>query len=216
MLYSHSSNKVFIHNNNVLYLFTLIKCDLIANDFSIERCRDVPMNTRAPVCIFLLCNLLKCVVPNWKQHVGSPLLLIETSLRPHVLNMENFSLNVRKHQMLFDHTLQAAMGLNRVEKWATWRQHDHVESILELRWNNDVEMRLRAVEDDEDFMMKMKMMRYTWSQDDHQLIDESLEGGARERSLFDSVANQTHVGRYGKHDVNVSSAWSYDATDSFT
>ena len=43
--------------------------------------------------------------------------------------------------MLFDRTLQAAMGLlDRVEKWVIWRQHDHVESILELRWNNDVEM----------------------------------------------------------------------------
>ena len=30
-----------------MYLFTLIKCDLIANDFSIERCRDIPMNTLA-------------------------------------------------------------------------------------------------------------------------------------------------------------------------
>ena len=112
-----------------MYLFTLIKCDLIANDFSIERCRDIPMNTRAPVSTFLLCNLLKCVVLNSKQHVGSPLLLIETGLRPHVLNMENFSLNVRKHEMLFDRTLQAAMGLlDGVEKWAIWRQHDHVES----------------------------------------------------------------------------------------
>ena len=94
-----------------MYLFTLIKCDLIANDFLIERCRDIPMNTRAPVCTFLLCNLPKCVVPNSKQHVGSPLLLIETSIHPHVLNIENLSLNVRKHQMLFDRTLQAAMGL---------------------------------------------------------------------------------------------------------
>ena len=37
----------------------------------------------------------------------------------------------------------------------------------------------------------------------------------RDRSLFDNVVIQTHVGRYGKRDVNVSSAWSYDATDSF-
>ena len=175
-----------------MYLFTLIKCDLIAIDFSIERCRDIPMNTRASVCTSLLCNLLKCVVPNSKQHVGSPLL-------------PNFSLNVRKHQMLFDHTLQAAMGLlDGVEKWAIWRQHDHVESnsgILELRWNNDVEMLPRAVED-EDFFIN----RYTWSQDDHQLIDESLEGGVRDHSLFDNVVSQTHVGRYSKRDVNVSSS----------
>ena len=102
-----------------MYLFTLIKYNLIANDFSIERCRDMPMNTRAPVCTFLLCNLPKCVVPNSKQHVGSPRLLIETSLCLHVLNIENFSLNVRKHQMLFDRILQAAMGLlDGVEKWA--------------------------------------------------------------------------------------------------
>ena len=47
-----------------MYLLTLIKSDLIANDFLIERCRDIAMNTRAPVCTFLLCNLLKCVVPN--------------------------------------------------------------------------------------------------------------------------------------------------------
>ena len=135
-----------------MYLFTLIKCDIIANDFSIERCRDARMNTRAPVCTFLLCNFLKCVVANSKQHVGSPLLLIETSLRPHVLNMENFSLNVRKYEILFDRTLQAAMGLiDAIEKWAIWRQHDHVESIFELRWNNDVEMWPRVVEDDEDF-----------------------------------------------------------------
>ena len=88
---------------------------------------------------------------------------------------------------------------------------DHVESILELRWNNDVEMWPRAVEDDEDFFIN----RYTWSQDGQQLIDESLEGRARDHSLFDNVVNQTHVGRYGKRDVNVSSAWSYDVTDSF-
>ena len=69
----------------------------------------------------------------------------------------------------------------------------------------------RAVEDDEDFFIN----RYMWSQDDHHLIDESLEGGARDRSLFDNVVNQTHVGQYGKRGVNVSSAWSYDATDSF-
>ena len=94
---------------------------------------------------------------------------------------------------------------------AIWRQHDHVESILELQWNNDVEMWACAVEDDEDFFIN----RYTWSQDDHQLIDESLEGGARDRSLFNNVMKQTHVGRYGKRDANVSSAWSYDATDSF-
>ena len=43
--------------------------------------------------------------------------------------------------MLFDRTLQAAMGLlDGVEKWAIWRQHDHVESIFQLRWNNNVEM----------------------------------------------------------------------------
>ena len=133
LLFSHTS-----------YLSTLIKSDLIANDFSIERCRDIPMNTRAPVCTFLLCNLLKCIVPNSKQHVGSLLLLIEISLRQHVFNIENLSLNVRKHQMLFDRTLQAAMGLlNGVEKWAIWWQHDHVESnsgIFELRWNNNVEI----------------------------------------------------------------------------
>ena len=127
-----------------------------------------------------------------KQYVGSPLLLIETSIHPRVSNIENLSLNVRKHQMLFDHTLQTAMGLlDGVEKWAIWRQHDHVESILELRWNNDVEMWPRAIEDDEDFFIN----RYTWSQDDHQLIDESLEGGTRDRSLLDNVVNQTHVGR---------------------
>ena len=115
--------------------------------------------------------------------------------------------------MLFDRTLQAAMGLlDGVEKWAIWRQHDHVESIFELRWNNDVEMWPRAVEDDKDFFIN----RYTWSQDDHQLIDESLEGGTRDCSLFDNVVNQTHVARYGKRDVNVSSAWNYDATDLFT
>ena len=114
--------------------------------------------------------------------------------------------------MLFDRTLQAAMGLlDRVEKWAIWRQHDHVEPIFELRWNNDVEMWPRAVEDDEDFFIN----KYMWSQDGHQFIDESLEGGARDRSLFDNVVNQTHVGRYGKRDVNVSSTWSYDVTDSF-
>ena len=78
-----------------IYLFTLTKSDLIANDFSIGRCRDIPVNTRAPVCTFLLCNLLKCAVPNSKEHVGS-LGLIETGLHPHVLN-KNFSLNVRKH-----------------------------------------------------------------------------------------------------------------------
>ena len=53
--------------------------------------------------------------------------------------------------MLFDRTLQAAMGLlDGVEKWAIWRQYDRMESnssILELRWNND------AVEDDEDFFI---------------------------------------------------------------
>ena len=114
--------------------------------------------------------------------------------------------------MLFDRTLQEAMSLlDGVEKWAIWRQHDHVESIFQLRWNNDVEIWSRAIEDDEDFFIN----RYTWSQDDQQLIDESLEDGARDRSLFDNVVNQTHVGRYGKRDVNVSSAWSYDATDSF-
>ena len=196
-----------------MYVFTLIKCHLIANDFSIERCRDIPMNTRASVCTILLCNLLKCIVQNLKQHVGSPLLLIKTSLCLHVLNVENFSLNVRKHQMLFDRTVQAAMGLiNGVEKWAIWRQHDHVESIFKLWWNNDVEMWLFAIKDDEDFFIN----RYTWSQDDHQLIDESLEGGARDHSLFDNVVNQTNVRRYGKRDVNVFSEWSYDATDSFT
>ena len=47
-----------------MYLFTFIKCDLIANDFSIGRYRDITMNTGASVCTFLLCNLLKCVVPN--------------------------------------------------------------------------------------------------------------------------------------------------------
>ena len=93
--------------------------------------------------------------------------------------------------MLFDRTLQAAMGLlNGLGKWAIWWQHDHMESILELRWNSNVEMWPHAVEDDEDFFIN----RYTWSQDDHQLIDESLEGGARDRSLFDNVVNQTHVG----------------------
>ena len=65
----------WIHDHST----NLIKCYLIANDFSIETCRDIPMNTRAPVSTFLLCNLLKCVVPNSKQHVGSPLLLIETA-----------------------------------------------------------------------------------------------------------------------------------------
>ena len=69
----------------------------------------------------------------------------------------------------------------------------------------------RAVENDEDFFIN----RYTWSHDDRQLIDESLEGGVRDRSVFDDVVKQTHVGRYGKRDVNVSSVWSYDATDSF-
>ena len=39
-----------------MYLFTLRKCDFIANDFSIERCRDISMNTRAPVCTF------RCVI----------------------------------------------------------------------------------------------------------------------------------------------------------
>ena len=38
---------------------------------------------------------------------------------------------------------------------------------------------------------------------------------ARDRSLFDDVVNQIHVGQYGKRDVNVSSSWTYDATDSF-
>ena len=33
------------------------------------------------------------------------------------------------------------------------------------------------------------------------LIDESLEGGARDRSLFNNVVNQTHVVRYGELDV---------------
>ena len=114
--------------------------------------------------------------------------------------------------MLFDRTLQAAMGLlDEFEKWAIWRQLDYVESIFELWWNNDVEMWSSAVEDNEDFLINM----YTWSQYDHQLIDESLEGGARDCSLSDNVINQTHVGRYGKRDVNVSSAWSYDATDLF-
>ena len=82
---------------------------------------------------------------------------------------------------------------------------------LGTRWNNDVEMWPRAVEDDEDFFIN----RYTWSQDEQQLIDESLEGGARDRCLFDNVVNQTHVRRSGKRDVKVASAWSYDATDSF-
>ena len=86
-----------------------------------------------------------------------------------------------------------------------------VESIFELWWNNDVEMWAHTVQDDEDFFIN----RYTWNQDDHQLIDESLEGRACDRSLFDNMVNQTHVGRYGKRDVNVSSAWSYDTTDSF-
>ena len=152
---------------------------------------DEYARTSLHISVLTLCNLLKCAIPNSKQHVGSPLLLIEISLRRHVLNIENFSLNV---QMLFDRTLQAAMGLlNGVEKWAIWRPHDHVESIFELQWNENVEMWPRAVED-EDFFIN----RYTWSQDDQQLIDESLEGGARDRSLFDNVVNQTHVGRYGK------------------
>ena len=64
-------------------------------------------------------------------------------------------------------------------------------------------------------MMKTPSLVGTRSQDDQQLIDESLEGGARDRSLFDNVVNQTHLGRYGKRDVYGSSAWSYDATDSF-
>ena len=59
------------------------------------------MNTRAPVCTFLLCNLLKCVVEatrclataaDWDQ--------------PPPACFENFSLYVRKHQVLFDRTLQ--------------------------------------------------------------------------------------------------------------
>ena len=37
------------------------------------------------------------------------------------------------------------------------------------------------------------------------LMKELIEGGARDRSLFDNVVNQTHVRRYGKRD-NVSSA----------
>ena len=33
--------------------------------------------------------------------------------------------------MLFDHTLQAAMGLpDGVKKWAIWRQHDHMGIYL--------------------------------------------------------------------------------------
>ena len=52
---------------------------------------------------------------------------------------------------------------------------------------NDVEMWPRAVEDDEDIFIN----RYTWSQDDHQLIDEGLEGGVRDCSLFNNVVNQT-------------------------
>ena len=88
--------------------------------------------------------------------------------------------------MLFDHTLQAAMGLpDGVKKWAIWRQHDHMESILELWWNNDVEMWPCTIEDDEDFFIN----RYTWSKDDHQLIDERLEGGAHDHSLFNNVVN---------------------------
>ena len=85
-----------------MYLFTLIKSDLIANDFSIERCRDIPM----------LCNLLKCVVPNLKQHVGSPLLLIKTSLRPHFIHREfHLEREEAPNFVLFDRILQAAMGL---------------------------------------------------------------------------------------------------------
>ena len=42
-----------------------------------------------------------------------------------------------------------------------------------------------------------------------------MEGGARDRSLFDNVVNQIYVGRHGKRDVNVASVRSYDATDSF-
>ena len=59
-------------------------------------------------------------------------------------------------------------------------------------------------------MMKTSSLIGTRGVGNHQLIDESLEG---DRSLFDNVVNQTHVGRYGKRDVNLSSAWSYDATD---
>ena len=92
--------------------------------------------------------------------------------------------------MLFDRTLQAAMGLlDGVEKWAIWRQHDHMESIFQFRWNNNVEMWPHAIKDDEDFFIN----RYTWSEDDQQLIDESLQGGARDHSLFDNVVNQAHV-----------------------
>ena len=107
-------------------LFTLIKCDVIANDFSIERYRDIPMNTLAQVYTFVLCNFLKCVVHNSKQHVGSPQLLIETSLCPHVSrmfgnieNIENFSLNVRKNGMLFETP-------NRQCMWRIWKRRSIV------------------------------------------------------------------------------------------
>ena len=86
--------------------------------------------------------------------------------------------------MLFVRTLQAATGLlDGVDKWTIWRQHDHLESIFELRWNNDVEMWPRAVEDDEDFFIN----RFTWSQDDQQLIDESLEGGVARVTVLRSI-----------------------------
>ena len=54
--------KIYTHFQNFLikcpftitmYLFILIKFDLIANVFSIEKCRDIPMNMHAPVYTFL-------------------------------------------------------------------------------------------------------------------------------------------------------------------
>ena len=114
--------------------------------------------------------------------------------------------------MLFDRTLQAATGLlDAVENgqyggnMTTWNLSSNSGGTTMLRCGHEPSKMI------EDFSIN----KYNWSQDDWQLIDESLEGGARDRSLFDNAVNRTHVRRYGKRDVIVSFTWSYDATDSF-
>ena len=126
-----------------MYLFPLIKSDLIANDFSIERHKDIQMNTRAPVYTFPLCNLLKCVVSSNSDETTK----LRCGCAPSKMMKTSSLIGTRGAKM----TTNSLMKACKV---------------------------------------------------------------ARDHSLFDNVVKQTHVGRYGKRAVNVSSAWSYNATDS--
>ena len=166
---------MFIHNNNVF--IHIIKSDLIANDFLIERCKIyqwIHVHQFVYFCCIICWNVLFLIWSNMLAHQCC-------WLRP---------------------SSACKFWISRISTWMWGSTKCCLIAFFKQLWACSIALKNGQYEGNM-IMWNLSLnsnetmiLRYghAWTQDDHQLIDESLKDGICNCSLFDNVVNQTMSG----------------------